>query len=232
MSWNFLSNTHTSYLFPQQVTVQDQNTESPVLPLVDSNAQHLIQKRITVEKLTSWYVWVWFHLCVFINMCGQSFNEAAEPWQCHAVYILFFQHHTDIFKFTCSVFITCVETLLAPLDSTNILTVIITFFPCICLFVRHCFVSMPCSLKNIVGPLRLTMTDVSADLNNLVRTFRSVQHKHTLLCGSACIRSHSLILLVIAYSDFIHNNYWDVYIYREWIFLDLFIFWCRDRERN
>ncbi|KAK6302429.1 hypothetical protein J4Q44_G00267840 [Coregonus suidteri] len=27
-------------------------------------------------------------------------------------------------------------------------------------------------LRNIVGPLRLTMTDVSSDLNNLVRTFR------------------------------------------------------------
>ncbi|KAE8291119.1 putative RNA polymerase II subunit B1 CTD phosphatase rpap2 [Larimichthys crocea] len=64
-----------------EVTVQDQSTECPVLPLVDSNAQHLIQKRITVEKLTS-------------------------------------------------------------------------------------------CLKNIVGPLRLTMTDVSTDLNNLVRTFR------------------------------------------------------------
>uniref|UniRef100_A0A3Q3VXN3 RNA polymerase II subunit B1 CTD phosphatase RPAP2 homolog n=1 Tax=Mola mola TaxID=94237 RepID=A0A3Q3VXN3_MOLML len=55
--------------------------KDPVLPLVDSNAQHLIQKRITVEKLTS-------------------------------------------------------------------------------------------CLKNIVGPLRLTMSDISSDLNNLVRTFK------------------------------------------------------------
>ncbi|XP_023137774.2 putative RNA polymerase II subunit B1 CTD phosphatase rpap2 [Amphiprion ocellaris] len=63
------------------VTVQDQRTKDPVLPLIDSQAQHLIQKRITVEKLTS-------------------------------------------------------------------------------------------CLRNIVGPLRLTMSDVFTDLNNLVRTFR------------------------------------------------------------
>ncbi|XP_030017227.1 putative RNA polymerase II subunit B1 CTD phosphatase rpap2 [Sphaeramia orbicularis] len=36
-----------------EVTVKDQNTRDPVLPLIDSQAQHLIQKRITVEKLTS-----------------------------------------------------------------------------------------------------------------------------------------------------------------------------------
>ncbi|XP_035526306.1 putative RNA polymerase II subunit B1 CTD phosphatase rpap2 [Morone saxatilis] len=64
-----------------EVTVQDQSTKDPVLPLVDSHAQHLIQKRITVEKLTG-------------------------------------------------------------------------------------------CLRNIVGPLRLAMSDVSTDLNNLVRTFR------------------------------------------------------------
>ncbi|XP_022610746.1 putative RNA polymerase II subunit B1 CTD phosphatase RPAP2 [Seriola dumerili] len=64
-----------------ELTVQDKGTKDPVLPLIDSNAQHLIQKRIAVEKLT------------------------------------------------------------------------------IC-------------LKSIVGPLRLTMSDVSTDLNRLVRTFR------------------------------------------------------------
>ncbi|XP_042284262.1 putative RNA polymerase II subunit B1 CTD phosphatase rpap2 [Thunnus maccoyii] len=64
-----------------KVTVQNKSTKDPVLPLVDSQAQHLIQKRITVEKLTS-------------------------------------------------------------------------------------------CLRNIVGPLRLTMSDVTTDLNNLVRTFR------------------------------------------------------------
>ncbi|XP_070775223.1 putative RNA polymerase II subunit B1 CTD phosphatase rpap2 [Enoplosus armatus] len=64
-----------------KVTVQDQSTKDPVLPLVDSQAQHIIQKRITVEKLTS-------------------------------------------------------------------------------------------CLRIIVGPLRLTISDVSTDLNNLVRTFR------------------------------------------------------------
>ncbi|KAG7227179.1 hypothetical protein INR49_013978 [Caranx melampygus] len=63
------------------VKVQDQGRKDPVLPLVDSDAQHLIQKRIAVEKLT------------------------------------------------------------------------------IC-------------LRNIVGPLRLTMSDIFTDLNNLVRTFR------------------------------------------------------------
>ncbi|KAK2822173.1 hypothetical protein Q5P01_022238 [Channa striata] len=64
-----------------KMTVQDQCTKEPVLPLVDSHAQHFIQKRITVEKL---------------NSC----------------------------------------------------------------------------LKNIVGPLHLTMSDIITDLNNLVRTFR------------------------------------------------------------
>ncbi|XP_044076269.1 putative RNA polymerase II subunit B1 CTD phosphatase rpap2 isoform X2 [Siniperca chuatsi] len=63
-----------------EVTAQDQSTKNPVLPLLDSHAQHVIQKRITVEKLTS-------------------------------------------------------------------------------------------CLRIIVGPLRLTMSDVSTDLNNLVRTF-------------------------------------------------------------
>ncbi|KAM6989143.1 putative RNA polymerase II subunit B1 CTD phosphatase rpap2 [Tautogolabrus adspersus] len=64
-----------------KVTVQGQSRKDPALPLVDSQAQHLIQKRITVEKL---------------NSC----------------------------------------------------------------------------LRNIVGPLCLSMGDVSTDLNNLVRTFR------------------------------------------------------------
>lgn len=45
-------------------------------------------------------------------------------------------------------------------------------FLCIILFV-------PRSLRNLVGPLHLTMNDISSDLNNLVRTFRSVQHTHT-----------------------------------------------------
>ncbi|XP_061695315.1 putative RNA polymerase II subunit B1 CTD phosphatase rpap2 isoform X2 [Syngnathoides biaculeatus] len=63
-------------------TTQDQSTsDSPSLPLVDSKAQHLIQKRITVEKLAS-------------------------------------------------------------------------------------------CLRNIVGPLSLTLSDITSDLNNLVRTFR------------------------------------------------------------
>ncbi|XP_068557511.1 putative RNA polymerase II subunit B1 CTD phosphatase rpap2 [Cebidichthys violaceus] len=62
-------------------TVQDRSTKDPALPLVDSHAQHLIQKRITVEKLTG-------------------------------------------------------------------------------------------CLRNIVGPLRLTVSDFSTDLNDLVRTFR------------------------------------------------------------
>ncbi|XP_047445153.1 putative RNA polymerase II subunit B1 CTD phosphatase rpap2 [Mugil cephalus] len=62
-------------------TIENQSMKDPVLPLIDSHAQHLIQKRITVEKLTS-------------------------------------------------------------------------------------------CLKSIIGPLCLTMSDVSADLNNLVRTFR------------------------------------------------------------
>ncbi|KAM3865991.1 putative RNA polymerase II subunit B1 CTD phosphatase rpap2 [Diretmus argenteus] len=64
-----------------EVTAQDQDRKELVLPLIDSHAQLLIQKRITVEKLAS-------------------------------------------------------------------------------------------CLRNIVGPLRLTMNDISTDLNNLVRTFR------------------------------------------------------------
>uniref|UniRef100_A0A147AQL9 RNA polymerase II subunit B1 CTD phosphatase RPAP2 homolog n=1 Tax=Fundulus heteroclitus TaxID=8078 RepID=A0A147AQL9_FUNHE len=64
-----------------KVTVQDTVSKDPVLPLIDSHAQNLIQKRITVEKLSS-------------------------------------------------------------------------------------------CLRNIVGPVGLTMSDISTDLNNLVRTFR------------------------------------------------------------
>ncbi|CAB1429627.1 unnamed protein product [Pleuronectes platessa] len=64
-----------------KVTDQDQDTPDRALPLVDSQSQHLIQKHITVEKLTN-------------------------------------------------------------------------------------------CLRNILGPLHLTMSDVSADLNNLVKTFR------------------------------------------------------------
>ncbi|XP_028448935.1 putative RNA polymerase II subunit B1 CTD phosphatase rpap2 isoform X2 [Perca flavescens] len=68
-------------LHGNQGTVQDQSTKDPALPLVDSHAQHFIQKRITVEKLTS-------------------------------------------------------------------------------------------CLRNVVGPLSLTISDFSTDLNNLVKTFR------------------------------------------------------------
>ncbi|KAM9322316.1 putative RNA polymerase II subunit B1 CTD phosphatase rpap2 [Pholidichthys leucotaenia] len=64
-----------------KVTDRDQSRKDPALPLIDSNAQHIIQKRITVEKLSS-------------------------------------------------------------------------------------------CLRNIVGSLHLTMSDISSDLNNLVRTFR------------------------------------------------------------
>ncbi|XP_029381304.1 putative RNA polymerase II subunit B1 CTD phosphatase rpap2 isoform X2 [Echeneis naucrates] len=78
-TWNLPEDTQTPY--GKQVTVQEHGAKDKVLPLIDSNAQHLIQKRIAVEKLTN-------------------------------------------------------------------------------------------CLRNIVGPLRLTMTDVSTDLNNLVRTFR------------------------------------------------------------
>lgn len=38
------------------VLVSQQNLKEAVLPLIDSHAQHLIQKRITVEKLSSWCV--------------------------------------------------------------------------------------------------------------------------------------------------------------------------------
>ncbi|TWW72764.1 putative RNA polymerase II subunit B1 CTD phosphatase rpap2 isoform X1 [Takifugu flavidus] len=65
----------------KRVTAQDQPAVAPALPLVDSRAQHTIQKRITVEKLTS-------------------------------------------------------------------------------------------CLKNIIGPLQLTLSDITTDLNELVRTFK------------------------------------------------------------
>nr|XP_020471706.1 putative RNA polymerase II subunit B1 CTD phosphatase RPAP2 isoform X2 [Monopterus albus] len=48
-----------------KVTVQDQCMKDPVLPLVDSCAQHLIQKRITVDKISSWCVWSQKH-CGFV----------------------------------------------------------------------------------------------------------------------------------------------------------------------
>ncbi|XP_034411074.1 putative RNA polymerase II subunit B1 CTD phosphatase rpap2 isoform X2 [Cyclopterus lumpus] len=72
-----------TWILPEEVEEPhgSKMTKDPAMPLVDSRAQHLIQKRITVEKLTS-------------------------------------------------------------------------------------------CLRNIVGPLRLTMSDFSTDLNNLVRTFR------------------------------------------------------------
>uniref|UniRef100_G3PSV6 RNA polymerase II subunit B1 CTD phosphatase RPAP2 homolog n=1 Tax=Gasterosteus aculeatus TaxID=69293 RepID=G3PSV6_GASAC len=75
-----------TWVLPEEVeephgSKQDQSTKDPALPLVDSHAQHVIQKKITVEKLTS-------------------------------------------------------------------------------------------SLRNIVGPLHLNISDFSTDLNKLVRTFR------------------------------------------------------------
>ena len=60
---------HTSRLFPHQVTVRDQSAKDPVLPLVDSHSQHLIQKRITVEKLTSWYVCVLSFVSNRVYLC-------------------------------------------------------------------------------------------------------------------------------------------------------------------
>ena len=91
-------------------------------------------------------------------------------------------------KFTCKVFIVSVQTILAPLDSTNILCVCTEIIVLRLSLCPSSFVSASCSLKNIIGPLRLNMSDVSTDLNNLVRTFRSVQHKYTLLslCRPAC----------------------------------------------
>ncbi|XP_041660137.1 putative RNA polymerase II subunit B1 CTD phosphatase rpap2 [Cheilinus undulatus] len=84
---------------------KDQSRKDPALPLVDSRAQHLIQKKITVEKL---------------NSC----------------------------------------------------------------------------LKNIVGPLHLTMSDISTDLNNLVRTFRftntNIIHKTPMWTLIAVVLLHLL----------------------------------------
>ncbi|XP_040027645.2 putative RNA polymerase II subunit B1 CTD phosphatase rpap2 isoform X3 [Gasterosteus aculeatus] len=47
-----------TWVLPEEVeephgSKQDQSTKDPALPLVDSHAQHVIQKKITVEKLTS-----------------------------------------------------------------------------------------------------------------------------------------------------------------------------------
>lgn len=50
-------------------------------------------------------------------------------------------------------------------------------------------ISAWCSLRNLVGPLRLNMSDISTDLNNLVRTFKSVQHTHTLSSLHVCLHT-------------------------------------------
>ncbi|XP_035491691.2 putative RNA polymerase II subunit B1 CTD phosphatase rpap2 isoform X2 [Scophthalmus maximus] len=109
-----------------KVTVQDWGEKEPVLPLVDSHSQHLIQKRITVEKLTN-------------------------------------------------------------------------------------------CLRNIVGSLHLTMSDVSANLNSLVKTFRftntNIIHKtpewtlialvllHLLAAVSAVVREALQTTASVEYSN-------------------------------
>lgn len=62
------------------------------------------------------------------------------------------------------------------------------FLPCLNLNLPRCGMSNSLgtsflsflirSLRNIVGPLSLTLSDITSDLNNLVRTFRSAQHTH------------------------------------------------------
>lgn len=72
-----------------------------------------------------------------------------------------------------------------------------------CLY-PNCTFLLLCSLRNIVGPLRLTMSDVSPDLNKLVRTFRSVQI--CLKDGRFILSKHLLMLyffLVFFYFLFI-----------------------------
>nr|XP_019957197.1 PREDICTED: putative RNA polymerase II subunit B1 CTD phosphatase RPAP2 [Paralichthys olivaceus] len=96
-----------------KVTVQDQDPRDPALPLVDSQAQHLIQKQITAEKLTN-------------------------------------------------------------------------------------------CLKNIVGPLHLTMSDVSSDLNNLVKTFRSVQRTQTPMHPVTCLPALGHTSTVLTQHFFVH----------------------------
>jgi len=53
---------NTSCFFPHQMATE------PVMPLVDSRAQHLIQKRIAVEKLTSWCVSVCVSVCLCVSV--------------------------------------------------------------------------------------------------------------------------------------------------------------------
>ncbi|XP_024865003.1 putative RNA polymerase II subunit B1 CTD phosphatase rpap2 isoform X2 [Kryptolebias marmoratus] len=88
-----------------KTTVQDQITSDPALPLIDSHAQHLIQKRIVVEKLNS---------CSRSRCARKLGPNRAVP----------FGYFTFVF------------------------------------------------LRSVVGPLGLTLSDISTDLNNLVRTFR------------------------------------------------------------
>lgn len=68
---------------PHQVTVQE-SIKDPVLPLVDSHAQNLIQKQITVEKLSSWCVFVLYfldvaHGALLISFPGFSSTAVKVP---------------------------------------------------------------------------------------------------------------------------------------------------------
>lgn len=92
---------------PHQVTVQE-SIKDPVLPLVDSHAQNLIQKRITVEKLSSWCVsvcplflgcgtrslinffsWFFFNSCEGpVNLTAAQFDMAAHNHDFHDQFIL------------------------------------------------------------------------------------------------------------------------------------------------
>lgn len=68
---------------PHQVTVQE-SIKDPVLPLIDSHAQNLIQKRITVEKLSSWCVFVLYfldvaHGALLISFPGFSSTAVKVP---------------------------------------------------------------------------------------------------------------------------------------------------------
>lgn len=68
-----------------------------------------------------------------------------------------------------------------------------------------------CSLSRIVGPLGLSLGEISTDLNNLVRTFRLEHHTqpaihddicHCDFCGLYCVNSHSSAIFCYSSAKF------------------------------
>lgn len=97
------------------------------------------------------------------------------------------------------------------------------------------FVFKKPSLKNLVGPLRLTMSEVSNDLNNLVRTLRwaiylpSSLFTHSRHLNYAvkriCLANHQWNVNLFHTEDAISN----VCNYKTWKFSSLTVLCCQER---